>query len=220
MKPASALPLALRSTVLALALVASASAAAPDDKKIARAQQERIQRMQQAQQALEQEKTQLSADNAEKERKLRKALADLDRVRAQGRKDLARQEELDAQQKEREKEKDALTAQVGTLNADLASARQQLQALQQSIAQLKVTALASQGDLEKQKAALQACDKQNQGLYQLNTDLLARYEGAAAKGKGVLDRLLNPFAMVRVENDASNYRDQLDTLKHTPAAAQ
>jgi chromosome segregation ATPase len=220
MKPAFAFHLGLRIAMLGITLVACPSNAAPDDKKIARAQQERIQRMQQAQQALEQEKAQLSAEKADMELKLRSAKLDLDRARAQERKDLARQLELDAQQKEKEKAKEALTSQLAALNADLSATRQQLQLAQQSVAQLKLSALESQKNLDSQKAALQTCDKQNLGLYQLNTDLLARYERAATQGKGLVGNLLDPFAQVRLENDGTAYRDQLDALKRVPAAVQ
>jgi chromosome segregation ATPase len=176
--------------------------------------------MQQAQQALEQEKGQLTADNADMERKLRSAKSDLDRVRGQARKDAARQLELDAQQQEKEKEKEALAVQLAALNTELSAARQQLALTQQTVAQLRQSALASQKDMELQKTALQSCDKQNQGLYQLNTDLLARYEGAATQGKGLVGSLLNPFAQVRLENDGTAYRDQLDALKRVPVASQ
>lgn len=203
-------------TGLALCLVLSAGAAAPDDKKVARAQQERIQRMQQAQQALEQEKTQLSADKADVERKLQSTRSDLERARALARKDAARQVEIETLQKEKE----GLLTQVATLGSDLAAARQKLQQADQSAVQQKQLLQSGQREFEVQNTALQSCERQNQGLYQLNTDLLARYEGAASQSKGLVGSLFNPFGQVRVENEGTAYRDQLDALKRVPATAQ
>jgi predicted nucleic acid-binding Zn-ribbon protein len=216
MKPSEIFRLGLRAALVGLTLAATAVAAAPDDKKIARAQQERIARMQQAQQALEQEKSQLSADNADMERKLRTARTDLDHARAQARKEAARQVELDGMQKE----KDALAGQLAALNNDLSAARQKLLTTEQTVSQLKLSVLAGQRDAELQKTSLQACDKQNLALYQLNTDLLARYESAASQGKGLVSKLLNPFAQVRLENDTTAYRDQLDSHKRDAVAVQ
>jgi hypothetical protein len=54
----------------------------------------------------------------------------------------------------------------------------------------------------------------------LNTDLLARYESAASQGKGLVSKLLNPFAQVRLENDTTAYRDQLDSHKRDAVAVQ
>ena len=225
MKTSAVIRIGLRTGCAVLALLAASGMAATDDKKIARAQQERIQRMQQEQQALEQEKTQLSTEKEETERKLQAAKSDLERARALVRKESAKQLELDAAQKE----KDAaaaqmaaqLNAQLATLNADLAAARQQLQSTQQAVVQLKQSQATSQREMELQKTALQSCEKQNLGLYQLNTDLLTRYESAATKqSKGLLGGLLNPFGQVRLENEGSTVRDQLDALRVDATRAQ
>jgi DNA repair exonuclease SbcCD ATPase subunit len=225
MKTPAVIRIGLRAACVVLALLAATSMAATDDKKIARAQQERIQRLQQEQQAMQQEKTQLSTEKDDIERKLQEAKSDLERARALVRKDSARQLQLDAAQKEKEAAAAQLTeqlaAQVAALNSDLAAARQQLQTTQQTVVQLKQSQADGQRELELQKTALQSCEKQNLGLYQLNTDLLARYESAATQqSKGLLGGLLNPFGQVRVENEGSTYRDQLDTLRRDAASAQ
>jgi hypothetical protein len=119
-----------------------------------------------------------------------------------------------------QKEKDALAGQLAALNNDLSAARQKLLTTEQTVSQLKLSVLAGQRDAELQKTSLQACDKQNLALYQLNTDLLARYESAASQGKGLVSKLLNPFAQVRLENDTTAYRDQLDSHKRDAVAVQ
>jgi DNA repair exonuclease SbcCD ATPase subunit len=205
---------ALRSILLCMSFGFSMSADAADDKKIAKAQQERIQRMQQAQQALEAEKSQLTAANAELERKLRSTQADFERSKAQARKDAAKQELLDVAQKEKEE----LSGQIIGLNAELTIARQKLQSIEQVVLQLRQSAQSSQRDAELQKANQQACDKQNNGLYQINIDLLSRYEGAVNQCRGVAGKLFNPTSQVRLENEGATYRDQLDVLKRDTAS--
>jgi chromosome segregation ATPase len=189
---------------------------AAEDKK-AKAQQERITKLQQAQQALEQEKGQLQAEKADAEKVAKSAKGELDRLRAQTRKEAAQVQTLQAQS-------DALTAKLAQSEQALAQEREKLQALQLTYNQFQNQTRTSLRNTEQQLAerntALNTCEANNAGLYKLNTDLLGLYEKASASS-GLLG--LAGFAQrsrVKLENEVTVYADKLDDLKVTPAKTQ
>ena len=193
---------------LAVSLVLSiaGSALAADDKKAVRAQQERIQRMQQAQQALEQEKNQLSVEKTEMEQRLGAVKMELERAHSSN----ARRENADLNTlKTTRADKDVLTGRVAELERQLADSRQKLQASIDADVLGRKTLLATQGELNQRSKNLTTCETQNQGLYKLNTDLLLRYEKAANSGGGFFTQI----ERVRLENEGTGYRDQLDELQ-------
>jgi len=194
---------------LCLALSFAASVSAADDKKIAKAQQERIQRMQQAQQALEQEKSQLSAEKSDIERQLGTAKTELERARSTTRREAAELKEL----KTVRADKDVLTSRLAELERQLAEFRQKLQASADADVLERKTLLATQRELDKRSKTLVSCEIQNHGLYKLNTDLLFRYEKAVNSGSFLHSGFFTQLERVQLENEGTSYRDQLDELQ-------
>jgi hypothetical protein len=96
---------------LVLALMAGSvmAASAADDKKMARAQQEQIQRLQQAKQTLEQDNARLTAASLDQGKQLRGVRADLLKTRSQAR------------------QADALQTELSGINADKAALIKQLE---------------------------------------------------------------------------------------------
>ena len=96
---------------LVLALMAGSvmAASAADDKKMARAQQEQIQRLQQAKQTLEQDNARLTAASLDQGKQLRGGRADLLKTRSQAR------------------QADALQTELSGINADKAALIKQLE---------------------------------------------------------------------------------------------
>lgn len=96
---------------LVLALMAGSvmAASAADEKKMARAQQEQIQRLQQAKQTLEQDNARLTAANLDQGKQLRGVRADLLKTRTQAR------------------QADALQTELSAINAEKASLTTQLE---------------------------------------------------------------------------------------------
>jgi chromosome segregation ATPase len=195
--------------VFCLVLSVATSALAAEDKKIAKAQQERIQRMQQVQQALEQEKGRLSAEKSDMERQLGTVKTELERARSTTRREAAELKEL----KTVRADKDALAGRLAELERQLAEFRQKLQASADADVLEHKTLLAAQRELDHRSKGLASCEKQNQGLYKLNTDLLFRYEKALSSGSFLHGDILAQLDRVRLENEGTSYRDKLDELQ-------
>jgi septal ring factor EnvC (AmiA/AmiB activator) len=204
----------LRWPVVLCLLLSVGVASAADDKKAARMQQERIQHMQQAQQALEQEKTQLGTEKAALDTQLRSTKSELERAKAQARRSAADAKELERVRAERE----AQTRRLAELEASLAQTQQKLQTSTESDLQARRSLQQAQRELEQKGKALQTCETNNQGLYKLNTDLLARYEKSAKTGSWLGGSALTRLGQVPLENERTQLGDQLDSLKVQPAA--
>ena len=100
----------------------------------------------------------------------------------------------------------------------LAEFRQKLQASADADVLERKTLLATQRELDQRSKTLVSCETQNQGLYKLNTDLLFRYEKAVNSGSFLHSGFFAQLERVRLENEGTSYRDQLDALQvKTPA---
>lgn len=199
-------------------------ACAADDKRAAqalRAMQERVQRLQQSQQALEQEKTQWAGEKQTLDGKLRAQKGELDRARAalERAKAQSQRDALELQQAEGLRaDRQALTDKLAAAERQLAEAREQARAAaestSQSDARMRQVLAAAQQDLEQRGKQLASCETLNQGLYRLNTDLLAQYVKSLSASRGLMQG--GPFtqlAQVRAENEASACQDKLDDLR-------
>jgi chromosome segregation ATPase len=207
----------LLSFCLGIGIVSGALAASPDDKKVAKATQERIQRLQQAQQSLEQEKGQLSAEKAGVERQLSTTKSELNRARAAARREAVALSELATIRLEKE----ALDKRLVELDTKLLDSSQKLQAAAEADARARKVLLVTQRELEVSKKSLTSCESQNQGLYKLNIDLLGRYEKASGSGGLLSGGPLTQFGRVRMENESVSYQDRIDDLKvASPAKPQ
>jgi septal ring factor EnvC (AmiA/AmiB activator) len=190
-----------------------------DDKKAAHAQMERISRLQQAQQALESEKGQIQAEKFALEGQLKSAQVDLDKAKGAGsaaqRRESGLRRELEAARAEIQQLSDKLAQaqadrdqQVAALTARLQEAQDEAQRTQRRLASTE----ASLGDRSK---ALGTCAANNQGLYKLNSDLLARYEKRSCGGDWLVGGPFTQLGRVQVENDRDSTQDKLDSLHVT-----
>ena len=134
---------------LVLALMAGSvmAASAADEKKMARAQQEQIQRLQQAKQTLEQDNARLTAANLDQGKQLRGVRADLLKTRTQARQTDALQTELSAINAEKAslttQLEDSLAAFGALQKKSEADARQALALLAQTRAEAEKAAQAA-----------------------------------------------------------------------------
>ena len=219
-----------RSAVFMLLLVGwafSVAAAGADDKKMLRAQQDQIQKLQQAKQSLEKDNAQSLADRKNIERQLRNVKADLLKARGQGHLLEAMQSELQVVnteklallrrlehvQKELSEVKVAAQEEAKRWVAEQLVWRNEAQSALQTAARIKDSLTKADGELAAGRTALQQCENQNAGLYKLNTDLLARYEAAISRRGPLTMDVFTQINRVQQENDITDYQDRLMDLK-------
>ncbi len=192
-----------------------AHAADDKDKKAARAQQERIAKMQQAQQALQQEKAQISSERDELQGKLQKAQAQAAKLGQA----LKQEVELRAQLQTLQQEKAALADSLKSTENQLDAARSQQQNTQSQWAATQATLTdtraaweASQQNLAQRDKTLAFCREQNADFYNINTKLLRSFETTVAQ---MTPWYLLPwqFDRVALENEGLVIRDQIEERK-------
>ena len=217
MRYSNALPTTLR---LALVLALSgglhlAHAADDKDKKAARAQQDRIAKMQQAQQALQQEKAQISSERDELQGKLVKAQAQASRLGQM----IKQETELRAQLKALQDGKAALADTVAATEMQLATVRSELQttqaqwaATQTTLADTRAAWETTQQNLSQRDKSLAFCQDQNRAFHTINVQLLQRFESTVAE---MTPWFLVPwqFDRVALENEGLVIRDQIEERK-------
>lgn len=210
--------LTVRALALMIIVIATQAGTvhAADDKKL-KAQQDRIMKLQQAQQALELEKGQLQEDKADAEKLVKSARGELERVRAQARKDATQVTTLQS-------EVEALTTKLTLSEQALTNEREKLQALQRSHQQLQDQTRTSLQSTEQQLAErsklLNTCEANNAGLYKLNIELLGLYEKSAASSGLLRLGSLTQLGRVKVENEMTACADKLEDLRVTPTKTQ
>jgi len=202
--------------LVALSLgLAGAHAADDKDKKAARAQQDRIAKMQQAQQALQQEKTQLSTERDELQGKLQKAQAQASKLAVA----VKREAELRAQLQSLETEKAALADTLKEAEGQRDALRLELQSTQSDLAtnrnilgNTRSTLESTQQNLVQRDKSLAFCEDQNRAYYSINLKLLQRFESAVT---ALTPWYLNPwqFDKVALENEGLVMRDQIEERK-------
>jgi predicted RNase H-like nuclease (RuvC/YqgF family) len=219
-----------RSATFLLLLVGwacSVAAAGADDKKMLKAQQDQIQKLQQAKQSLEQANMQGSAVKQDLERQLRNVKAELVKARGQGSQVEAMQSELQVVNTDKLAMTKRLDDVLRELNDVKAAAREEskrwvaeqlvwrteAQAALQAAAGNKDSLTKANAELSAGRTALQQCENQNAGLYKLNTDLLARYEKAISSRGPLTTDVFTQFNRVKQENDITEYQDRLIDLK-------
>jgi len=180
-------------------------------KRMARVQQQ-MARLQQAQQVLEAEKGQITAEKAQLEEQVRSMRSDLDRGRSQQRREAER---LRA-------EAAALEARLSQAQADhdrqQSEWRAQLKSAQDENALLRRQLAGTEQTLDQRVKALAVCESHNQGLYKLNTSLLAQYEQRSCGAEWSRGGPLTQLGRVKIENDRESYQDQFDSLRVSPTA--
>lgn len=209
-----------------------------DDKKMVRAQQDQIQRLQQAKQTLEQDNSRLTAANLDQGKQLRAVRAELLKIRVQVRESVAAQSELTAMSAEKalltkrleesllafdalQKKADSDARQASALLAQtraaaVAAAQKTEQAAARQAASDRELLTKVQADLNARVASLSSCENSNAKLYKLNTDLLAMYEKTATARSLTSGGIFTQIERVKIENEVTTYQDQLGELKITP----
>ena len=216
--------------------ITGAHAADDKDKKAARAQQERITKMQQAQQALQQEKTLLSTQRDELQGKLKKAQAQASKLalmskqeaelrtqltesRAQLAESRTQVAELRTQLQDLQLEKATLADSLKSTESALMALRSQQQNTLGQLAATQATLLntrtaweTAQLSLAQRDKSLAFCQDQNLAFYDINRQLLRRFEAAAAKMTPWY-ALPTQFDRVALENEGLLIRDQIEERK-------
>jgi hypothetical protein len=77
---------------------------------------------------------------------------------------------------------------------------------------------ASQDNLLAKSKHLVQCENNNAGLYQINTDLLSRYEQAYKSAYLLKGGVFTQLGIVKLENDNAQERDKLQSLRVIHAA--
>lgn len=218
---ASELPRALCLCAALLSIALSAAAQQPSHER------DTIRRFQQQSAKLQQENTRLQQDNAALGAKLKQVEAERDRLNAQAGKLRKSSQALQAAQ-----DSDAqLRAQLATAEEKLREARQQEQRqlndlrAQLEQARTEVAQSTQRGEqqvstlragLQQQEGRADACERKNQQLFTVTTDLIARYKTS----RGAWEKLLlsEPFTglkFVEVENLLDDMRDRARDAKVT-----
>jgi len=190
-------------------------AADDKDKKVARAQQERIAKMQQAQQALQQEKIQISAERDALQEKLKKAQLQAFKLLQA----LKQEAELRTQVQGLQDEKTALSESLKSTETELVALRSQQQttlgqlaATQATLANTRAVWEGTQQKLAQRDKSLAFCQDQNRAFYDINRSLLQRFESAAAAMTPWYALPLQ-FDRVALENEGLVIRDQIEERK-------
>jgi len=202
--------------VLALFLgIAGAHAADDKDKKAARAQQDRIAKMQQVQQALQQDKTQLSTERDELQAKLKKAQAQASKLGQTLKQEAELRTQVQALQAEKATLADSLKSTESALMA-LRSQQQntlgQLAATEATLANTRTTWEGTQQSLAQRDKALVFCQDQNRAFYDVNRKLLQRFESTLIAMTPWYALPLQ-FDRVALENEGLVIRDQIEERK-------
>lgn len=195
--------------------IAGAHAADDKDKKAARAQQDRIAKMQQIQQALQQEKTLLSTERDELQGKLKRAQTQVAKLAP-----MAKQEaQLRAQLQDLQGEKATLVDSLKSTESALMALRSQQQntlgqlaATQATLENTRTTWEGTQQSLAQRDKALAFCQDQNRAFYEINRKLLQRFESTVAAMTPWYALPLQ-FDRVALENEGLVIRDQIEERK-------
>jgi len=129
--------------------------------------------------------------------------------------------------------KSASAAKLGTVQKELAALQEEKQRLSDELAQLKAQALeqqntaaaqarmqqsnlqVSQDSLLAKSKQLVQCENKNLSLYQINTDLLSRYEQAYKSAYLLRGGVFTQLGTVKLENDNAIEREKLQGLRVT-----
>ncbi len=197
-------------------LLPVAPAHAGDDKKAMRAQMARIQQMQEAQQALEAEKSQVLVEKLDLESKLKAASTDLEKAKAGGRQVGSLKRELESVRAEKAALLEKMTATQADHDKVVTDLQAQLKAAQDEASQLKRTLASTEGNLNQRSKALATCETQNQGLFQLNTSLLQKYEKRTCSSELLSGGLFTQLGRARAENDSEALKDKIEEMRVKP----
>lgn len=188
---------------LAGVLCLSVPAMAADDK-LAKA----LQRAQQKSQMLEQEKNQWLSERSQLQDDLRKSQDAADRLKSSTAKLGSAQKELSSLLEDKQR----MGTELEALKLELAQLKDQHASAQQASQQLRTDLNFSQQSLVTKSKALVSCENNNLALYELNTDLLSRYEQAYKSAYLLKGGVFTQLGLVGLENQAQSEREKLRGL--------
>lgn len=194
---------AMRCLSLAGLLLLAASAMAADDKTA-----KALQRAQQKAQMLEQEKNQWLSEKSQLQDDLRKSQETAERLKSSSVKLGSAQKELSGVQEDKQR----LSTELEALKAELTELKGQYGVAQQTSQQLRTDLNFSQQSLIAKSKGLVTCENNNLALYELNSDLLLRYEQAYKSAYLLKGGVFTQLGLVNLENQAQSDRDKLRGL--------
>jgi chromosome segregation ATPase len=180
-----------------------------------RATKERIAKMQQVQQALQQDKVQLSTERDELQGKLQKAQAQASKLGQALKQEAELRTQLQALQAEKAALADSLKSaetQLETLRGQQQTTQAQLAATQTTLGDTRVAWESTQQNLAQRDKSLAFCQDQNRAFYNINIQLLQRFESTVAE---MTPWYVLPwqFDRVALENEGLVIRDQIEERK-------
>lgn len=182
-----------------------------------RALMQKLQVFQQRAQALEQEKSALQAEKEQAQAALKQAQRELDRLQAAARLAVSLKTDLSQQTTANDNLKLSLTTAETRLaevqdefRREQARWQDELQREQSNFSSATQTLQATRQQLDGQTKSLNLCQANNQALFELNTDLLSKYEAAYKASSVLRGGFLTQLDWVKVENDNGEIRDRLN----------
>jgi chromosome segregation ATPase len=204
--------------MLSLACLSSAHADNKKDQEMVHRLRQQLQQLRQEQQSAQEQMARATQEGTAAQEQLKKSRSELGSIKSSAavaaRRAAALASELDALKAER----DALQAKLVDTQAAAVQANTALAQTNQALIERSTGLVQLQSMHQAQGQQLQSCSAHNVELYRLGTDLLQRYEN-----KGMVDTLTTqePFLQtrrVKLENLVQDYRDQLESQKHSSIA--
>jgi chromosome segregation ATPase len=200
---------------IAVALCSVAGVAAAQDARADR-EREMLRRTQEALRESQAEASELSANKAATEQKLKTASDELEATRRTSKSTAAA---LHSQLQASTAAQEDLTRRLTAATQELAALKDQQRDTANKLSERDTQLKTAQGQLEQSRAANTSCEAKNVQLYDYSKALMVRYQK-----KGVWDAITQkePVTGIRgvgVENVLQDYQDKLDAQRVAPAPA-
>jgi chromosome segregation ATPase len=200
---------------IAVALCSVAGVAAAQDARADR-EREMLRRTQEALRESQAEASELSANKAATEQKLKTASDELEATRRTSKSTAAA---LHSQLQASTATQEDLTRRLTAATQELAALKDQQRDTANKLSERDTQLKTAQGQLEQSRAANTSCEAKNVQLYDYSKALMVRYQK-----KGVWDAITQkePVTGIRevgVENVLQDYQDKLDAQRVAPAPA-
>lgn len=192
-------------SLVLVSVVCGVSPVAAQNNNPNRALQEKLQRVQKRVQVLEQEKTALQSQNDQSVALLKGTQRDVGRLQAAVR--LAGSLKIELAQQTAEV--DSLMERLATAESKMADLQVELKREQGNVKTSTHALQAVQVLLDGQNKNFDACKASNQTLFELNVDLLKKYEAAYKTSSVWRGGFVTQLDWVRVENENSEISDHL-----------
>lgn len=196
---------------LAGSLLPDAMAASNKDSKerlALRRAQGQLREVQEQKSLLEREKTEL----AEQMEELKKKSAGLESGAAKAN---ARRAALDKETVGLNKDKAELSGKLQQTTRELQEMTKKQSEAMQTLQQKEQEIKRFEGEVSRQTRQVEMCEAKNAKLYQINVELMDKYQSKGVSGPSLLVEPFTKLKSVEVENLLQEYRDKLDAEKFT-----